>query len=114
MTLDGIFSLETLILQVGSEVITHKPKASQNTDYEEVEGGGGALNQATPRQQDIQHRNDEGPYETPVILRTKRFAPSIQVDDTEAYDSEIDRELIVRKRKKATTVSNNSSQRSGC
>jgi hypothetical protein len=67
---------------------------------------------ATPRQRDVKQggpNTGEGPYETPVVLRTKRRAQTVQleVDDTEAEDSEIEREVrkVIMKRKKATKVS---------
>jgi len=103
------FSLETMIFQVGSEVLTHKPGAGGDTDVEEVEGEND-LNEKTPRQKKVKQSkagDSEEPYETPVILRTKPWAPSVaQVDDTEAdsEDSEIER-LVTTKRKKTTRVS---------
>jgi len=97
-------SLETLIFQVGSEIVTHKPGADGNSDIEKVDGEND--NERTPRQRDVRRSTtniiSEEPYETPVILRTKPWAPSVaQVDDTDAEDSEV----VITKRKKATRVS---------
>jgi hypothetical protein len=112
-------SLETMIFQAGSELATHKPGAKGNSEsgvevLEEVEGKSDSdtLNERTPRQQDNKRGKantvtSEGPYETPVILRTKPWTPSAeQVDDTEADDSETER-VVIMKKKKATTVSSN-------
>jgi hypothetical protein len=89
------FSLETMIFQVGSEAVTHKPGAEGDSDVEEVEGENDTLYARTPRQQDIKQgkatTGSEGPYETPVVLRTKLWAPPVQVDDTEAEESEFER-----------------------
>jgi hypothetical protein len=99
-----------MIFQVDSEIFTHKPGANNDSDVEvEVEDE----NEKTPRQKKDgikQGKPDtsEEPYETPAILRTKRWAPSVaQVDDTEADDSEIEREVIkaIMKRRKATVSS---------
>lgn len=101
-------SLETMIFQVGSEVVTHKPGANVDSDVEdEPEGESDKLNEITPRQQHVKRgkaNTREGSYETPVILRTKPWAPSVEVDDTEAEDSEIER-IVVIKGKKAEKVS---------
>jgi hypothetical protein len=108
MTPADKISLETMIFQVDSEVITRKPGADSDSDVEEVEGENDGLNERTPRQQNIQQNKvntSEGPYETPVILRTKPWAPSVaQLDDTDAEDSEIER-VVVTKRTKVTRVS---------
>jgi hypothetical protein len=90
-----------MIYQVGPDVLTHKPGADGDYDVEEVDG----KNERTPRQNVKQSKADtsEGPYETPVILRTKPWAPSVQVDDTEVEDSEI--ENVITKSKKAKRVS---------
>lgn len=107
-TLANKFSLETLIFQEGSEVLTYRPEA---LDVEVIGGGNDSPNERTPRQrqQNFKQGNadtNEGPYETPVVLRTKPWASSqdYQDDDTEAEDSEIER-IVVAKRKKATRVS---------
>lgn len=96
-----------MMFQVGSEVLTRKPGADGNSEFEEDEGGN---NEKTPRQQDVKRGKadtSEGPHETPVILRTKPWAPSVaQVDDTEAEDSEIER-VVIAKRKKTTVSSDN-------
>ena len=101
-------SLETMIFQVGSKVFTHKPRANDDSDVEEVEGEGDSLNEITPCQQGIEQckaSTGTGPYEMPVILQTKHWALSVvQVENTEAEDSEIEREVI-GKRKKAIRVS---------
>lgn len=105
--------LETMIFQVGSELATHKPGANGSTSVEipeeaEGESDSNTIGERTPRQQDDKRgkaNTSEGPYETPVILRTKRWTPSVaQVDDTEADDSETER-VVMMKRKKATRVS---------
>ena len=93
-----------MIFQDGSEVVTHKPGANGDTDVEEVEGENDGFNEKTPRQQKVKidANTSEGPYETPVILRTKPWAPLVaEVDDTEADESEIER-VVIMKRKKAT------------
>ena len=101
--------LETMIFQVGSKVVTHKPGDDGDSDVEEVEGENFSLNK-TPHQQGVKKskpasNTSEGPYETPVILRKKPWAlPVVQVDDTEVEDSEIER-VVKTKRKKATRVS---------
>ena len=97
-----------MIFQVGSEVVTHKPGAEGDTDHvEEVEGENDTLDERTPRQQDVKRgtatADSEGPYETPVVLRSKLWAPPVQVDDTEA-ESELER-LVITKKIKATKVS---------
>ena len=98
-----------MIFQVGSEIVTHKPETDGNSDVEEVEGGNDTL-ERTPRQQYVKQGNlkantSEGPYETPVILRTNPWAPSVvQVDDTDVEDSEVER-VVITKSKKATRVS---------
>jgi hypothetical protein len=107
------FSLETMIFQVGSEAVTQKPRAEGDTDVEWVEGENNTLDERTPRQQDVKRRkattasdrasDSEGPYETPVVLRTKLWVPPVQVDDTEAGESDI--ETVVIKKIKATRVS---------
>ena len=92
-----------MIFQVGPDVVTHKPGADGDSDVEEVDGE----NKRTPRQQNVKQSKadtSEGPYKTPVMLRTKPWAPSVQVDDTEVEDSEIEKDVIM-KRKKATRVS---------
>lgn len=98
-----------MIFQVGSEIFTHKPGANSDRDSN-IEVGVEGKNEtpATPRQQDVRQGDLAGPlaYETPVILRTKRRAPSIvEVDDTEAENSEIERKVAIMKRKKAMSVS---------
>jgi hypothetical protein len=99
-------SLETLIFQVGSEIVTHRHGADGNSDIEKVDGEND--NERTPRQKNVQQSTtniNEEPYETPVILRTKPWAPSVaRVDDTDPEDSEIER-VVIPKRKKATRVS---------
>ena len=77
-------SLETLIFQAGSEIVTHKPGADGNSHIEEVDDEND--NERTPRQKNVkQSIISEKPYETPLILRTKPWAPSVaQVDDTDA------------------------------
>lgn len=103
-------SLETMIFQVGSKIVTHKPAANGNSDVEEVEGENDSLNQRTPRQQNVKQskaNTSEEPlaYETPVILREKPWAPSVvQDNDTDEEDSEIER-LVIAMRKKAAKVS---------
>jgi hypothetical protein len=103
-------SLETMIFEVGSEIVTHKPGADHhhhaadgNSDIEEVDGGND--NERTSHQKNVKHgatNVSEEPYKTPVILRTKPWAPSVaQVDDTDAENSEIERVVIT----KATRVS---------
>jgi hypothetical protein len=91
-----------LIFQVGSEVFTHKPRV------EEDKGENDDIDEKTPRRQDFQQSNantGEGPYETPVILRTKLWVPPV-ANDTEADDSEIEREAIMKRKKgKKTKVS---------
>jgi hypothetical protein len=98
-----------MIFQEGSEIVTHKPGADSDSDIE-VD----TLNETTPRQQEIEQgkaSTGQEPYETPVILRTKRWVPSaVQVDDTEVEDSEIEK-VAKWKRKKATRVSCFTSQR---
>ena len=97
-------SLETMIFQAGSEIVTHKPGADDKSD---IEVDGEDNNERTPRQKNVKQSTtiiSEEPYETPVILRTKPWAPSVaQVNDTEAEDSEFERVVITR-RKKATRV----------
>jgi hypothetical protein len=110
-------SLETMILQVGSELTTHRPGAKGNSGVEvleEIEAKSDSdtdtMNERTPRQQDNKRgkaNTSEGPYETPVILRAMpRALLAAQADDTEADDSETER-LVMIKRKKATRVSSN-------
>ena len=96
-----------MIFQVASEIVTQKPGADGNSDVEKVDGEND--NERTPRQKDVKQSTtnmiSEEPYETPVILRTKPWAPSVaQVDDTDSEDSEIER-VVITKRKKATRVS---------
>jgi hypothetical protein len=111
MTPADKISLETMIFQVGSEVVTHKPVANVDSDVEdEPEGENDSLYERTPRQQDVKRgkaNTSEGPYETPAILRTKPWAPSVvEAGDTEAEDSEIERVVITpAKGKKAMRVS---------
>jgi hypothetical protein len=98
-----------MIFQVGSEAVTHKPRVDGDTYVEEVDKGeNDALDERTPRQQDVKRgkatTDSEGPYETPVVLRTKLWAPSVQVDDTEVEDSEYER-VVITKKMKATRVS---------
>jgi hypothetical protein len=106
MPADNI-SLETMIFQVGSEVVTHKPGAKGDSDVEEVDDKNDTLDARTPRQQDVKRgkatTGSEEPYETPVVLRTKLWAPPAQVDDTEAEDSGFERVDI--EKIKATRVS---------
>jgi hypothetical protein len=96
-----------MIFQVGSEAVTHKPGAEGDTDVEWVEGANDTLDERTPHQQDVKRRkatsDSEGPYETPVVLRTKLWVPPVQVDDTEAGESDF--ETVVIKKIKATRVS---------
>jgi hypothetical protein len=94
-----------MIFQVGSEAVTHKPRAEGDSDVEEVEGEDDTLDTRTPRQQDVKRgkatTGSEGSYyETPVVLRTKLWAPPVQVDDTESEFETVDIEKI-----KATKVS---------
>lgn len=95
-----------MIYEVGSEIVTHKPTSSADSYSDtEVEGG----SEATPRQQDgIQGKpnTSEGPYETPVILRTKRGVVQVENDTDENSASEIEREILkgIVKRKKEMTV----------
>jgi len=93
-----------MIFQAGSEIVTHKPGVDDKS-YIEVDGEDN--NERTPRQKNDKQTTtiiSEEPYETPVILRTKPWAPSVaQVDDTDAEDSEFERVVITR-RKKATRV----------
>ena len=91
--------LETMIYEVGSEVITHKPES--DVEYvDELKDE----NEKTPRQQESKAAT-EGPYETPVVLRTRPWAPPVAIpDDTEADDSEAER-IFIRKRKKPTKAS---------
>lgn len=88
-----------MVFQDGSKVVTHKPGDDSDSDIK-VD----ALNETTPRQQDIEQgkaNTGQEPYKTPVILRTKRWNPSaVEVNDTELEDSEIEKD--VKKRKKAT------------
>ena len=99
-------SLETVIFQVGSEIVTHKPGADGNSHIEDVDDEND--NERTPRQKYVkQSIISEKPYETPLILQTKPWAPSVaQVDDTDAEDSdsEIER-VVITKRTKVTRVS---------
>jgi hypothetical protein len=98
-----------MIFQVGSEAIIHKPAsgAENDSDVEEVDDEDDTSDARTPRQQDVKRgkatTDSEGPYETPVVLRTKLWAPPVQVDDTEAEDSEFERVDI--EKIKATRVS---------
>jgi hypothetical protein len=93
-----------LIFQVGSEVFTHKPSVDGGSGVEvleEDEGETGDIDEETPRRRDFQQSNantSEGPYETPVILRTKLWVPPV-ADDTEADDSEIERDAIMKRKK---------------
>jgi hypothetical protein len=92
-----------LIFQVGSEVFTHKPRADGGSGVGEDEGENydTSIDEKTPRRRDFQHSNantNEGPYETPVILRTKPWVPPV-ADDTEADDSEIERDAIMKRKK---------------
>jgi hypothetical protein len=92
-----------MIFQVGSEAVTHKPRVDGDTYVEEVDKGeNDALDERTPRQQDVKRgkatTDSEGPYETPVVLRTKLWAPSVQVDDTEE-ESEFERVVVTKKMK---------------
>jgi hypothetical protein len=100
-------SLETMMFQIGSKVVTRRPGDDNDSDVE-AEGDDEGENKITPRQQNFKQGGvdgNEGPYETPFILRTKPWAPSVQVEkDTEAEDSEIERE-VRREKKKATRVS---------
>ena len=90
-----------MIFQSGSEVVTYKPGANGDTDVEdlEIEGEDYAI-RTTPHVRQGKADISEGPYETPVILRTKRRALPVQVDDTDSGS-----EIIIRKRKKGTGVS---------
>ena len=93
-----------MIFQVGSEIVTHKPGADDKSDIETVDGEND--NERTPRQKNAKQsitNISEELYKTPVILRTKPWAPSVaQVDDTDAEGSEVERVVITRK--KATRV----------
>ena len=95
-----------MIYEVGSEIVTHKPTSSADSYSDtEVEGG----SEATLRQQDgIQGKpnTSEGPYETPVILRTKCRVVQVENDTDEKSASEIEREILkgIVKRKKEMTV----------
>lgn len=102
-----------MIFQAGSEVATYRPRANSNadSDVEKVEGEDYHSTGTTPRQQDVKQLQgrgkaniSEGPYETPIILRTKRRAPPVQVDDT---DCESESEIVIKKKKslRATEVS---------
>jgi hypothetical protein len=98
-----------MIFQVGSEAVTHKPGAEGDTDVEEVEDENDSLDERTPRQQDGKRgkvtTDSEGPYETPVVLRTKLWVPPVQVDnDAEAGESEFET-VVITKKINATRVS---------
>ena len=95
-----------MIYEVGSEIVTHKPTSSADS-YSNIEAEGGS--KATLHQQDgIQGRpnTSEGPYKTPVILRTKHGVVQVENDTDENSASEIEREVMkgIVKRKKEMTV----------
>lgn len=103
------FYLETMVFEVGNEIVTHRPGVNRNFHVEEVEEVEGE-NERTPRQQNSKAATSDGdgpvgPYETPVVLRTKPWAPSVVQEDTEADDSEIERIANVLKMKRAARVS---------
>ena len=94
-----------MIFKVGSEVVAHHPGSIDDSDVEEIKDENVSLNERTPHQKNVQNKANtgEGPYETPVVLRTMPWAPSVvQDDDTEADDSETERDVTT---KKATRVS---------
>jgi hypothetical protein len=57
--------------------------------------------------EEVKANTSKVPYETPVILRTKPWAPSEVQDDTDVEDSEIER-LVSKFQKKVTKVSSGS------
>jgi hypothetical protein len=104
-----------MIYHDGSKVVALKPGADDNSFVEEVrvEDEDDNLDERTPRQRNVKkhmadtsHDDDpEGPYKTPVVLRTKPWAPSVMPDDTEADDSEIERIVSKLRKRKVTKVS---------
>jgi hypothetical protein len=98
-----------MIYRDGSKLVTRKPGADENSHVEEVEGENDNSNERTPRQRNIKKKmadtgdSLEGPYETPVVLRTKPWAPSVVPDD-DSDDSEIERMVRKLRKKKVTRV----------
>jgi hypothetical protein len=101
-----------MVFEVGNEIVTRRPGVDGNFHVEEVQEVEGE-NERTPRQQNVKKSKADtsdgegpvGPYETPVVLRTKPWTPSVVQDDTEADDSEIERMAIILKRKRAARLS---------
>lgn len=96
-----------MIYEVGAKVVTLSPEGDGETIVEEAEGENDNLDEKTPQQQNVKKSMASTsdapyhPYETPVVLRTKPWAPSVVPDDTETDDSELERMISRLKEKKA-------------